>query len=170
MIDLLLCLTEYKGLERDNDSDMFFVRICFLCSELAAFPLELSLFTSTGSIKRGIYVSRLFRYIRLFAAYTHHFFENRKCVNAVVEWGKILRWGLIHPEIEDTFKETHHTHCHLEWVASLFLFPWEDLLLRTYWRLLLSWQQHRWMFELRNYCYLSLCPFSLLWKVFNVSQ
>lgn len=49
-------------------------------------------------------------------------------------------------ELIHIFKAAHHTRCHLEWAFLSLLFPWSCQ--PTYRRPLLSWQQHRWMFEL----------------------
>lgn len=78
------------------------------------------LFTLTRSIMFWVFTSQgCFVTWIMCAAYTH-------CLN-------LKRWCLIYPQIDNIFKAAHHTHCHLEWGASL-LFPWELLLISTYWR------------------------------------
>lgn len=90
--------------------------ICVLCSGY----FSTCLFTLTRSIIFWVFMSQgCFVTWIMCAAYTH-------CLN-------LKRWCLIYPQIDDIFQAAHHTHCHLEWVASL-LFPWELLLISTYWR------------------------------------
>lgn len=132
------------------------VHYSFLCYILAAFPLVCLLRQSL--LCEGLLCLMVVSpHWNMCAASIHSLHENGDMWMLLQseENTKVADVIIIFFEkvIKDIFRAAHHTHCHLSGLPCHCFH--EDLLTEGP---LLSWQQPRWMYELRNYCYSSLWP------------